>query len=52
MHLTPSGITTCKVGEPLTEHAQHSGEASGAALVVLLGAASDWSGDTDSIRGE
>ena len=45
MHLTPGGISTYKVGEPLTEHPQHGREASDAALVVLLGAAGDWSGD-------
>lgn len=55
MRLTPSGFSTCKVGEPLTEHAPHGGEASSAALVVLLGAADDWSGDgrlTFETRGE
>ena len=45
MHLTPGGISTYTVGKPLTGHAQHGREASGAALVVLLGAAGDWSGD-------
>ena len=45
MHLTPGGISTYKVGGPLTEHPQHGREASDAALVVLLGATSDWSGD-------
>jgi len=45
IHLTPGGISTYKAGKPLTQHAQYGGEASGAALVILLGAAADWSGD-------
>ena len=45
MHLTPGGISTYKVGKPLTEPAKHGREASDAALAVLLGAAGDWSGD-------